>query len=97
MLESNGKRLATITVQRIVAANKKSVNSCKAQHEKKCGKIKEAKDIRAEMLQELKNEIKEIKATDVIVVRDFNEDVKAKNQEFIAEMELYEVLVKFMK
>ena len=56
MLESNGKQLAIITLCRIVDANVKSTNSCKAQRERKHGKIKRAKDIRTEMLQELKNE-----------------------------------------
>ena len=92
MLESNGKRLAIITLHRIVDANTASVNSCKAQYERKCGKIKRAKEIRAEMLKELKQEIREMNATDVVVAGDFNEDVNAKNiQEFVVEMGLYEV------
>ena len=48
MLESTGKRLTIITVHRIVDTNKTSVNSCKTQHERKIGKIKRAKDVRAE-------------------------------------------------
>ena len=35
MLEINRKRLAIITVDRIVDANAKSINSCKVQHERK--------------------------------------------------------------
>jgi len=92
MLESNGKRLAIITLHIIVDANTASVNSCKAQCERKCGKIKRAKEIRAEMLKELKQEIREMNATDVVVAGGFNEDVNAKNvQEFVVEMGLHEV------
>ena len=40
LLESNGKRLVIITPYIIVDANVKSLNSCKSQYEKKCGKIK---------------------------------------------------------
>ena len=54
MLEINGKRLAMLTVHIIVDTNTKSVNSCKAQYERKCGKIKIAKDFRDETLKELK-------------------------------------------
>ena len=54
MLESNWKRLAITTVYRIVDTNTTSVNSCKAQHESKCGKIKRAKEIRKELLKNLK-------------------------------------------
>ena len=76
--------------------NTKSVNSYKTHHEIKCGKIKRSKDFRAEMLQELKNEMKDEKETDALVVGDFNEDVNAKNiQEFMVEMRLHEVLSEF--
>ena len=54
MLESNGKRLAIITVCRIVDANITSVNSCKAQCDMKCRKIVRAKEIRKELLKDLK-------------------------------------------
>ena len=95
MLESNGKRLAIITLYRIVDANTASVNSCKAQYERKCGKIKRAKEIRAEMLKELKQEIREMNTTDIIVAGDFNEDVNAKKiQEFVVEIGLCEVFGK---
>ena len=69
ILERRCKQLATKIVHRIVDSNTTSMNSCKAQHERKCGKIKRAKDIR----QESK------KATDVFVAGDLNEDVNAKN------------------
>ena len=79
-------------MHRIVDANTKSANSCKAQHERKCGKIKRAKEIRKELLNDLEKETNEIKATDVIIVGDFNEDVNAKDvQEFMVEMGLQEV------
>ena len=54
MLESKGKILATIIVHRTVDANTTSVDSCKAQCERKCGKIKRAKEVRKEVLKELK-------------------------------------------
>ena len=54
MLESSGKLLAIITVCRIIDGNTTSVNSCKAQNERKCGKIKRAKEIRKELLKNLK-------------------------------------------
>ena len=92
MLESNWKGLAIITVYRIVDTNTTSINQCKAQHERKCGKIKRAKEIRKELLNDLEKETNEIKATDVIIVGDFNEDVNAKDvQEFMVEMGLQEV------
>ena len=56
MLESNGKRLSMITVHRIVDSNTKIANSCKDQCERKCGKIKRVKEMREEMLKDLKNE-----------------------------------------
>ena len=62
----------------MVDANTTSVNSCKAQWERKCGKIKRAKEIRKELLKDLKNEINEIKTIYIIIVGDFNEDVNAK-------------------
>ena len=52
--ESRVKRLVIRTVNRIVDANNKSENSWKAQHKRKCGKVKGAKHIREEMLQDLK-------------------------------------------
>ena len=55
-------------------------------------KLKMANGIRAEMLQELKNEIKDVNATDVLVAEDFNEDVSDNYvQEFMVEIELCEV------
>ena len=70
-----------------MGTNTKSVNSCKAQHERKWGKIKRVKDIRAEILQELKKEIQDIKETHALVVGDFNENVNAKNiQDFVVEI-----------
>ena len=54
IIESRRKRLAIMTMRRIIDTSNKSVNSCKAQHERKSGKVKRAKDIRTEMLQELK-------------------------------------------
>ena len=61
MLESNRKILAILKVCRIVDANSTSANSCKARCERKGREIKRAKDIRAEMFQELEQEIKEKK------------------------------------
>ena len=43
MLAGGGKILATLSVRRMAEANTKSPNSCKAQHEQKCKKIKRAK------------------------------------------------------
>ena len=48
VLEGNSKILAIITVYRIVDANTKSVNSTKAQCERKTGKVKRAKETRKE-------------------------------------------------
>ena len=77
-------------------ANATSVNSCESQCERKCGKMKRVKDTRVEMLQELKQETKDMTETYVVVVGDFNEDVNAKNvQEFVVEMGLREVFREF--
>ena len=46
MLEGNSKRLAIVMVYKIVDANAKSVNSTKAQWERKIEKVKRAKEIR---------------------------------------------------
>ena len=62
----------------IVDANAKSVNSCKSQHEQKCEKVKRTKEIRAEMLRELKDEIRKVKKTYVIKAVFFNEDMCSK-------------------
>ena len=84
-------------MHRIVDANTKITNSCKAQHERKCGKVKREKCIRVEMLQELKKEITEAKATDAMVVGDLKEDTYAQNtQKFIANRDCTMYLVKFM-
>ena len=92
MLESDGQMLAMIKLHRIVDNNTKSANPCKSEHERKCGKIKIANDIKAEMFQELKNETQDAKATDVLLVGDFDEDENTKNvQEFIVEIGLHEV------
>ena len=86
------EKLATTKVFRIVDANTKSVNSCEAQFERTRRKIKRAKHIRLEVLQGLKNETKETKATDVIAAGDFNEEVSAKKiHEFIVETGLHEL------
>ena len=91
MLESTGKRLAIITVHRIVYDNSNSFNSCKAQYGRKCGKIKREKDIRDKMMNELKNELKDMQITKVLVVGDFNEDENSNNiQEFMVEMGLHD-------
>ena len=55
MLESNGKRCPVMTMCSTVDNNSKCVNSCKAQRERKCSKIKREKDIRDEILKEPKN------------------------------------------
>ena len=55
MLESNGNRLSAITMCVIVDTNTTSVNSYKYQYERKLEKIKRVKEIRADMLQELKH------------------------------------------
>ena len=46
ILERRGKISATISLRGIANVNTKSVNYCKAQHERKCGKIRSAKDIK---------------------------------------------------
>ena len=62
----------------IVEVNVKNVNSTKGQHERKIGKVKRAKEIRIEILTKLKEEIREIKVDDVLVVGDMNEDINSK-------------------
>ena len=97
MLEGRGKRLVTMRLCNIVDASTKSVNSCKSQNERKCGEVKWEKCIRVEMLQELKKEITEAKATDAMVVGDLKEDTHAQNtQKFIANRDCTMYLVKFM-
>ena len=92
VLEDNGKRLVAITVCRIVDANTKSVNSTKAQHERKTGKVKRAKEIRKEMLTKLKEEIRATKACDVLVVGGMNEDINSNSvQQFMVEFGLCDV------
>ena len=49
--------------------------------------MERVKEIRAEMLRKLKEEIRKLKATEVIVVGYFKENLCSKNmQEFIVEM-----------
>ena len=60
-------------------ASTRRVDSCKAQNEGKCGKVKRAKDIRAKMLRQLKEEIKKVHEVHVILVGHFNENACSKN------------------
>ena len=93
MLENRGKRLSTVITHVIESTNNKSASSYEAQNERKCGKVERTKNIRAEMFQELKIEIRETKVTNVLAVRYFNEDSSTKNiREFIVEMELHDAL-----
>ena len=78
MLERNGKRLDMTKVRTLVDVSARSVNYSKAQHNRKCGKVKRTKEIREDLLQELKNTTKEMSASDVMVVRHFDEDTNAK-------------------
>ena len=88
MLEVNCKQLAIITVYRIVDTNTKSVDSTKVQYERKTGKVKREK----ETLTKLKEEIREIKVDDVLVVGDMNEDINSKSiHEFMVELGLYDI------
>ena len=73
-------------------SNVKGVNTSKAQHELATGKVKIAKKIREELIKELTNYVKNIKATDAITTGDFNEDYFLKNvQDFIIETGLFDV------
>ena len=51
------------------------MNSTKGQHERKIRQVKRAKEIRIEIFTKLKEEIREIKVDDVLVVGSINEDI----------------------
>ena len=93
MLQGGVKKLASVVVRMIVDANTKGINPRKAQCERSCGKFAWAKKIRTEFLKELKDHMKNFKATGMIVPGNFNEDVCSKNsQEFVLWMGLFETL-----
>ena len=90
LIKRNPEKLVAISTRGIFDSNVKGINANKALHVSGTGKAQRVKKIREEKIKELTDYIKIIKAVDVIVPRDFNEDACSKNtQEFMIEVGLF--------
>ena len=79
IIAGNRKRVALMTVCRIVDSQVSGLNSSKAQWQRGIGRVLSAKTIRTKKLKELAVHIKNCAATDVMIAGDFNESVRSEN------------------
>jgi len=94
-IEGNNRVIRIFTIYRITESTTPGIMKSKAQYDRRTGKVKTTREYREALLTNLSEEIiksKEEKVDNVMISRDFNQDIQGERiQRFMRENRLVEV------